>query len=231
MQIKKSGIQSHNSLGVGERYHQALRDTYGKLKFDHPSLQRQVLLALAVKAINDTLGPEGVVLSALVFGEFPCLLSFGGPVVPRASLAKRALAAQDARRHMARHLAQGQIKRSLHHQIPQSADRTYQSGDNLLVWREKLVENRIGELTGPYTVCSYDASAHIVQVQKEPDSPHERYNVEQVRPFLQPIATANHFVVAVAATLNQFTTPSVSIPIHLTEVINKNDSRANFPEM
>ena len=71
MQIKKSGIQSHNSLGVGERYHQALRDTYGKLKFDHPSLQRQVLLALAVKAINDTLGPEGVIPSALVFGEFP----------------------------------------------------------------------------------------------------------------------------------------------------------------
>ena len=34
-------------------------------------MQRQLLLALTVKAINDTLEPEGIVPSALSFGEFP----------------------------------------------------------------------------------------------------------------------------------------------------------------
>jgi len=123
VEIKKSGIQSHNSLGVGERYHKPLRDTYRKLKLDHPSMQRQVLLAVAVKAMNDTLGPEGVVPSALVFGEFPSLRTFEGPVIPRPSLAERALAAQEARRYMARHLAEVRIKRALHHQTPSATDK------------------------------------------------------------------------------------------------------------
>ena len=30
--VEKSGIQSHNSLGIGERYHKPLRNTYRMLK-------------------------------------------------------------------------------------------------------------------------------------------------------------------------------------------------------
>ena len=88
--INKSGVEAHHALGIGERYHKPLRDTYLKLKVDHPSLQRQMLLALAGKAINDTLGSEGVVPSALVFGEFPSLRTVSGPLVPRPSLAESA---------------------------------------------------------------------------------------------------------------------------------------------
>ena len=55
IKMEKSGIQSHNSLGVGERYQKPFRDTYLKLKLDHPSMQRQIILALATKAMNDTL--------------------------------------------------------------------------------------------------------------------------------------------------------------------------------
>ena len=35
---------------------------------DHSKLKKEFLLSLAVKAYNDTLGPEGVVPCALVFG-------------------------------------------------------------------------------------------------------------------------------------------------------------------
>ena len=76
VQLEQSGVQSHHSLGIGERYPKPLRHTYRKLKLDHPSMQRQVLLALAVKAMNDTLEPEDFVPSSLVFGEFPSLRSF-----------------------------------------------------------------------------------------------------------------------------------------------------------
>lgn len=69
-------------------------------------MQRQLLLASAVKAMNDTLGPEGLVPSALVFGEFPSLRSFEGPIIPRPSLSEKALIAQEARRLMSKHLAQ-----------------------------------------------------------------------------------------------------------------------------
>ena len=36
--IEKSGIESQNGAGIGERYHKPLRDTYRKLKLDYPSM-------------------------------------------------------------------------------------------------------------------------------------------------------------------------------------------------
>ena len=149
-------------------------------------MQRQVLLALAVKAMNDTLGPEGFVPSSLVFGELPSLRTFVGPVIPRPSLAERAQTAQEARRLMAKHLAQTRVNRALKHNTPNANVRIYQPGDEVLVWREKLVENRIGEWVGPYIVKSYDERSRIVLVQKSADSAHERYNITQVKPFLRP---------------------------------------------
>ena len=88
VQLEQSGVQSHHILGIGKRYHKALRDTYRKLKLDLSFMQRQVLLALAVKAMNDTLGPEDLVPSSLVFNEFTCLRTFVGPVISRKSLAE-----------------------------------------------------------------------------------------------------------------------------------------------
>ena len=231
VQVKRSGVQSHHSLGVGERYHKQLRDTYLKLRLDYPKVQRQVLRALVFKATNDTLGPEGIVPSALVFREFPSLRSFQGPVIPRPSPAERASAAQNARRLMAKYLAQSSVKRAMHHQTPQAADRTYQPGDEVLIWRENIDENRIGQCLGPYKVISFDASARIVLVQKEINYPYERYSIMQVKPFLRPIEYANRFVSSVASAFSTFLTPPDSFPVHITEVIDNNDPRTNSNEM
>ncbi len=43
--LGKSSVQSYHSLGIGERYHKILRDTYRNLKIEYPSMQRQLLLA------------------------------------------------------------------------------------------------------------------------------------------------------------------------------------------
>ena len=88
-------------------------------------MQHQLLLALAIKAMNDMLGPEGTVPSALIFGDFPSLTAFEVPIVPRPTLAKRAEAAQEARRCMAKHLSQVRFNRALHHNTPPATDRTY----------------------------------------------------------------------------------------------------------
>ena len=222
--LEKSGVQSHHSLGVGERYHKPLRDTYRKLKLDYPSMQRQVLLALAVKAMNDTLGPEGVVPSSLVFGEYPSLRSFVGPVLPRPSLAERAEAAQQARQLMAKHLAQVRIIRALKHNTPSATDRVYKPGDKVLVWREKLVENRIGEWIGPYTVKSFNEDFRIVLVQQSEDAPQKRYNITQVKPFLGPEEASTCFVNDVRKALSTFSTKDRTFDTQLTEVVGKNDS-------
>ena len=229
--LEKSGVQSHHSLGIGERYHKPLRDTYRKLKLDHPSMQRQVLLALAVKAMNDTLGPEGIVPSSLVFGEFPSLRSFVGPAVPRPTLAERAEAAQEARQLMAKHLAQVRINRALKHNTPVATDRVFQPGDKVLLWREKVVENRIGEWVGPYTVKSFDENSRIVLVQKSEDAPHERYNITQVKHLLEPETASISFVDDVRRTFSVFSNKDRTFDTYLTEVVGKHDPRASSPEM
>ncbi len=57
IEVKQSGVQAHNSFRIGKPYQEMLRDTYRKLKIDHPSMQRQLLLAIKVKGMNDTIGP------------------------------------------------------------------------------------------------------------------------------------------------------------------------------
>ena len=69
--VQRTGVEAHSSLGLGERYHQPLRTTYRKLMLAHPGADKELTLAVTVKAMNDTLGPEGIVPSALVFGEYP----------------------------------------------------------------------------------------------------------------------------------------------------------------
>ncbi len=91
---------------------------------------------------------------------------------------------------MDKSLAQSRIRRALQHQTPPATDFIYNPGDKVFVWREKVVENRIGELVCPYVVVSVDAQAEIVLVQKDADSQYERYNIVQIRPFLLPEAAA-----------------------------------------
>ena len=163
--------------------------------------------------------------------NFPSLRTFIGPIIPRPTLAERAHTAQAARRLMAKHLAQTRIHRALKHNTPSANVHVYQPGDEVLVWREKLVENRIGEWTGPYIVKSYDESSRIVLVQKSADSAHERYNITQVKPFLRPNAAAIRFLDSVHTTLSDFANERRPFNVHMTEVIDKSDPRATSPEM
>ena len=83
VKIEKSGVEYHNIPSIHESYHKPLRDIYRKLKIDDPTMQRQLLLALEIKAMSENLGPEGFFPLALVFGVFPSFRSILGPVLPR----------------------------------------------------------------------------------------------------------------------------------------------------
>ena len=192
--IDKSSVKARNSLVIKERYHKPLRDNYRKLKLNYPSMQRQILLVRVVKSINDTLGPEGIDPSALAFGEFPGLRSLRGPAVTGPSLAEREEAAQQARHCMSQHVAKVKFKRAVHHSTTLATDRVCQRGNEVLLWREKRIESRIGEWIGPYSVVTTYSRAKIVFTQKEADSAQGRFNITQVEPFLRPENEAVAFI-------------------------------------
>lgn len=71
IELQRTGIKAHSSLNLGENYHHPLCIIYRKLRTEHPSSNKHLNLELTIKAINNTLGPDGVVSSTLVFGEHP----------------------------------------------------------------------------------------------------------------------------------------------------------------
>ena len=62
-------------------------------------------------------------------------------------------------------------------------DYTYSSGDNVLVWREKIVNNRIGEFIGPLIFLHDDERSWIVLIYQ--DGAIKRYSASNIWPFLE----------------------------------------------
>lgn len=73
MTTQPSGVESHNSLGSGERYHAYLRNLNTRVRDDVGQLSKKYELRLAVKSFNDTAGPSVLVPTLLVLGVFPRL--------------------------------------------------------------------------------------------------------------------------------------------------------------
>jgi hypothetical protein len=74
IQLILSGVESHNSIVPGERYHASLRRIFQKIRYDFPNLNLNLILRIAVKAMNDKMNPEGLVPSYLLFGIMPRLV-------------------------------------------------------------------------------------------------------------------------------------------------------------
>ena len=79
-----------------------------------------------------------------------------------------------------------------HHSI--SNDRVCHAGDDLLVLREKVVENRIGKWVEPYKMNSFNENSRIVVVQNSEDLPHEQYSIKKVKNMLAPETASTNFV-------------------------------------
>lgn len=237
VEVNRSGVEAHNALGIGERYHHPLRNTFRKLKIAYPKVSDSTLLSMSVKAMNDTLGPEGLVPSALVFGEYPSLRVFGETPQPKATVAARAILAKEARREMEQHMARLRIKRALKHNVPRAADIVYEVGQKVLVWREKAVNNRIGEWMGPYVVSGLDRDRKLVFVSDQNGGPPKPFGFAQIKPFFSNSESSNAFFVDLLESFQKYRSteePAVSPEdgqIFLTEVLDPRDERTSLPEM
>ena len=66
IELRTTGVRSHNSFGAGETYHFLLRRIFNEAKMDHPELTKELVLSLSEKAMNDTAGPDSLVPTLLV---------------------------------------------------------------------------------------------------------------------------------------------------------------------
>eukprot|EP00168_Porphyra_purpurea_P020863 TRINITY_DN895_c0_g1_i6.p1 TRINITY_DN895_c0_g1~~TRINITY_DN895_c0_g1_i6.p1 ORF type:complete len:1091 (+),score=259.84 TRINITY_DN895_c0_g1_i6:1132-4404(+) len=172
-----SGIESHNALGVGERYHAFLRLIYRKVRLAHPGVTQRGALSMATAAMNQTAGPRGLVPTLLVFGVIPRM-----PVTPLPLPAQRDRleAMVTARKEMATRVASLRVRTALAARVPAAADRDIAPAMRVLVYREPPVD----KWEGPFVAVSVkDKTVHLaVDGQLKP------FGIDKVKPYLPPVA-------------------------------------------
>jgi hypothetical protein len=63
-------VKAHHLIGIVERYYRPLWRAYEIITKELPQVAKQITLQIAVKATNNTAGPNGLVPTLLVFGTF-----------------------------------------------------------------------------------------------------------------------------------------------------------------
>ena len=147
---KETSTQSHDSLGLYERYYSIVRRIYNELKEDIPLMPRETRLSLAVHAVNNIAGSDSLTPTVLVFGTTPRI-----PLRSSDSLSSSKKSRQEAmrlaRKEMETITAQRRIKAALKYRHVLHPHPCFKFGDKFRVWREEL-----GRYTGPYRVHGYD---------------------------------------------------------------------------
>lgn len=203
IELQISGVESHNAIGSGERYHAPLRRIYLKILEDYPHLDQDIALQLSVKSINDTMGPEGLVPSLLVFGQLPRFPPHSSTLL---SHSDRLNAINIARREMADITATLRIQRALRSKLPPATKYNVAPGDNVYAYNEKLKR-----WNGPYQVTrTFEKSIWVQRPDKE-----AQYSIDHILPVQHtPHST---FVNHLSSSFKDFTTTqSTPLRVYLT---------------
>lgn len=214
--LEISGVESHNSNGLIERYHDPLRKIYNCIREDYPKLDPESVLRCAIKGINDTMGPEGIVPSYLVFGVLP---SFP-PLNTTLPHQKDIMAALNlSRNEMASMPARLRIQQALRSSLPPATLYNIDPGEKVYVFREKQKDWK-----GPYEVDAICGK----QVYLSVDGHTKQFNISQILPDRDDVH--EHELSQFKEGLHQFLNQDQPPGIFLTEVLEPGDKRANQPE-
>ena len=218
IELQLSGIASHNSIGVGERYHAPLRRVYSIVRAATPGMSDELSLRCAIKGMNDTLGPEGLVPTYLVYGTFP---SFPVRKATNPTHEQRMKALAAARAEMATITSELRVLTALKSKLPPATQYDIQAGDNVLVYQEGTggYGRRAGQYVGPFRVekiCGKE-----VYVRRNNRTAH--YNITHVLP--DPVERGDRELQTMLKAMQQFRTPQPN-GVFITEIVDTRDPRA-----
>ena len=121
---------------------------------------------MAVKAVNDTSGPDGLAPTLLIFETYPRITEFDPPT---RSTTQQATAIKKAMEEVSRIRARTQINKALHERNGPSVTDVHDLPLNspVLVWR-KGNTGRSGHWTGPYPLLQTQRETYTVELSNEP---------------------------------------------------------------
>ncbi|CCU78396.1 (conserved with many other fungi) [Blumeria hordei DH14] len=175
-EVKVVPVEAHHSIGKVEQYHIPLRRAYQILRDElkNDVISKEMILQMAVKAINDSAGPNGLVPTLLVFGAYPRMTSFDPP---SPSIVQRAEAVRKAMKEVRRTIAERQIKDALGMRNGPNTLPILKLpiGSEVLVHREKKGEGWMG----PYTLMSMEGETCRIMMPGGPTN----FRSTSVKPY------------------------------------------------
>lgn len=180
--------------------------------------------------MNDMLGPEVLVPSALVFGEYSHTTTKSEPNNDRTTQAERAHLADIARKDMGEEMSSIQLKRVLHHSVPSASDRAYEPGDKVVEWREKILKNRMREWLGTYLVIPMNLEKKLVYIRDNVTNEEKPFNLTQLKPYWSPEILSHSFLVHASSVVSNFRQLQDD-SIYMTEFLDPEDQRAASSEI
>ena len=147
---KSVPVEAYWSIDMVERAHPELRRAYNIIteELKGEGISKHITLQMAVKAINDTVGPDGLVPTLLVFGAYPKMTDLDPPTL---TVTQQAAAIKKVMEEISKIRAQKQVNNALNQQNGPSVTLIHDTSINapVLVWREGNT-GRSGKWTGPF---------------------------------------------------------------------------------
>jgi hypothetical protein len=163
IEVKEVPVKAHNSVGQVEQYYAPLRRAYKIIqdKLKDKQIDKEIMLQMAVKAINDSAGPDGIVPTLLVFGAYPRLTEMDPP---SSLVTKRAEAICAATKKVRRLYTERRVKDALTMRngpdTKKTLDLPLQS--DVRVWRKKE------GWTGPYKLLATKEETCTIDMPQGP---------------------------------------------------------------
>lgn len=179
IQTKTVPVEAHHSIGKVERFHAPLRRSLKIIQEETQDIgvSKAAMLQMAVKAINDTAGPNGLVPTLLVFGTFPRIVD-SDPPTP--NIQQRASAISKAMKEIHKLHSAMKVRNALNARNGPSTTALHELPLNskVLVWREGS-GTAAGEWRGPFSLVSMEKETCIIELPRGPT----RFRSTSVKPY------------------------------------------------
>jgi hypothetical protein len=164
IKVKIVPVETHNSIGIVERYHSPVRRAYNIISTEIQDIGKDMALQMAFKAVNDTAGPDGLVPTLLVYGALPRMVEYDAPsptVAQRSAALKKAT--MEIQKLRAKRLVADALGTRNGPSTTEIHDLTINS--DVLVWREGNT-GQPGSWEGPYKLVAINGEDCVLSLPR-----------------------------------------------------------------
>jgi hypothetical protein len=216
-----TAVESHHSLGANERAHAVLRRVYLKTRHDHPKLLQELALAYSQKAINESIGTDGIVPTLLVYGSMPRFRAAGldARLQPNS---ERFHCMATARAEHTRIVNHQPVQRLLRTRVPPAADRQLHIGQHVFVWRVKERKH-----CGPFATLNLPKDGTQVTLNVDRVHRSDVFSADCVRPAPE---MADVLLANISSTLSSYSNRAPGCTGQCTQK-TKRTSQSSYPKL